>query len=454
MESFDGDTAPFEATRPTLEACLVSQYKLEPKKLSPALLCSIGVIALALFVWIGFLIHDHIKWLDLLTRLNSQEGIVVTKTEKQDGRYIVRGLRDELAVDPSILLEQAQMKPDQVSFQWTPYQALSESIVLKRVKQILNPPDTVSLSIKNGKLLAEGSAPHDWIMNAARLVQAMPGIKTFSTDKLIDSDLEKIGMFNKYVETLKREKGIVITSTENRKGEYHVSGFLDPLARNPTELLRATKIPTSKVIFHWEPYQSLDPFLIAERAKRQLNPPTTISIQVEDGCIVVTGEAPHRWIVELRRWMRTISGAPCLKEKRLVDLDVQELQTLKKEIEAENILFLTDTTNPVPSQSENIDNMAGDIRKAIDLAYQLEIPIYVKVQGHTDKIGPEERNKRLSQLRAEKVIDFLVSRGVPSHPLSTQAMAASRPITPENSEQDREKNRRVSFQVLLGQALN
>lgn len=454
MESFDGDTAPFEATRPTLEACLVSQYKLEPKKLSPALLCSIGVIALALFVWIGFLIHDHIKWLDLLTRLNSQEGIVVTKTEKQDGRYIVRGLRDELAVDPSILLEQAQMKPDQVSFQWTPYQALSESIVLKRVKQILNPPDTVSLNIKNGKLLAEGSAPHDWIMNAARLVQAMPGMKTFSTDKLIDSDLEEIGMFNKYVETLKREKGIVITSTENRKGEYHVSGFLDPLAKNPTELLRATKIPTSKVIFHWEPYQSLDPFLIAERAKRQLNPPTTISIQVEDGCIVVTGEAPHRWIVELRRWMRTISGAPCLKEKRLVDLDVQELQTLKKEIEAENILFLTDTTNPVPSQSENIDNMAGDIRKAIDLAYQLEIPIYVKVQGHTDKIGPEERNKRLSQLRAEKVIDFLVSRGVPSHPLSTQAMAASRPITPENSEQDREKNRRVSFQVLLGQALN
>lgn len=454
LESFDGDTASVEAARPTLEGCLLSQYKLDRNKFSPALLCSVGVISLALLVWIGFLIHDHIRWKDLLTKLNTQDGIVVTKAEKENGKYVIRGLRDELAADPSILLDQAQIKPDQVSFQWTPYQALSEQFVLKRAGQILRPPDTVSLKLNKGVLVAEGTASHDWVMDASRLVRAMPGVEKLDTNKLIQSDLEEINAFNNYVESLKREKGIVVTSAENRKGEYHVSGFLDSLAANPTEILNATKIPTSKVKFHWEYYQSLDPLLIAERAKKVLNPPGTASLHLDDGCIVVSGSASHQWILESRRRAPLITGASCLREKNLVDLDVQELQTLKKEIEAENILFLTDTPNPVPNQSEIIDSMAGDIHKAIDLANHLEIPIYVKVQGHTDKIGSEERNKRLSQLRAEKVIDFLVSRGVPSHPLSTQAMGASRPIAQENSEQDREKNRRVSFQILLRQALN
>lgn len=451
LESFDGDTAPFEAARPALESCLLSQYKLERNKFSPALLCSVGVISLALLVWIGFLIHDHLRWKDLLTKLNTQDGIVVTKAEKENGKYVIRGLRDELAVDPSSLLDQAQIKPDQVSFQWTPYQALSEQFVLKRAGQILRPPDTVSLRLNKGILVAEGTASHGWVMDASRLVRAMPGVEKLDTNKLIESDLEEINAFNNYIESLKREKGIVVTSAENRKGEYHVSGFLDPLAKEPTEILKPTKIPTSKVIFHWEPYQSLDPFLIAERAKKVLNPPGTASLHLDDGCIIVSGTASHQWILESRRRAPLITGATCLREKDLIDLDVEALQALKREIEERNILFLADTPNPVPNQSEKIDQIADDIQRAVDLANQMGIPIHIKILGHTDKIGSEERNKRLSQMRAERVIDFLVSRGIPLRKVSAQALGASQPVAPELDEPHREMNRRVSFQVILGQ---
>ncbi|MGO8878682.1 MAG: OmpA family protein [Desulfomonilaceae bacterium] len=453
LESFDGDTTPFEEARPALEECLVSQYKQERKKLSPALLSSVGVVILALIIWIGLSIHDHLRWLDLLARLNSEKGIVITQIDKQNGRYIVRGLRDELAVDPSILLKQAQMKPDQVSFQWTPYQAMNDQFVIKRAEQILRPPDTVSLKMKKGKMVAEGSASHDWIAGAHRLARAIPGIETFNTDGLIESDLEEIKAFNDYVESLKREKGIVVTSAEKRNGEYHVSGFLDPLAANPAELLNASMIPASKVVFHWEPYQSLDPFLIAKRAKKMLDPPRTVLMRVEDGCIVVSGSASHQWIAESRRRAGLITGACCLIEKDLVDVDLEALQAVKREIEKQNILFLADTPNLVPNQSENIDQATKEIRKAVDLANRLGIPIQIKVLGHTDEIDSEGRNKRLSQLRAERVIDLLLSSGISPGQVSAHGLGASQSITPGYDEHHLKMNRRVSFQVVLGQGL-
>ena len=453
LESFDGDTTPFEEARPALEVCLVSQYKQERKKLSPALLCSVGVVTLALIIWIGLLIHNHLRWLDLLARLNSEKGIVITQIDKQNGRYIVRGLRDELAVDPSILLKQTQMKPDQVSFQWTPYQALNDQFVIKRAEQILRPPDTVSLKMKSGKMIVEGSASHDWIVDARRLARAIPGVETFDTDGLIESDLEEINAFNNYIESLRREKGIVVTLAEKRNGEYHVSGFLDALAGNPVELLRASKIPSSKVVFHWEPYQSLDPFLIAKRAKKALDPPRTVRMRIEDGCIVVSGSASHQWIVESRRRAGLITGASCLREKDLVDVDLEALQALKTKIEEQNILFLTDRPNLVPNQSEKIDQATKDIQKAVDLANQLCIPIQIKVLGHTDEIDSDGRNKRLSQLRAERVVDLLVSSGISPRQVSAHGLGASQPIEPENDERHLEMNRRVSFQVVLGQGL-
>jgi OOP family OmpA-OmpF porin len=451
LESLQGDTDQFESAKPALEVCLRSQYKQDEKKLSPVLIGVAGGIVTALIVWIAFALHDHRRWTDLLTRLNAEEGIVVTSTEKQNGTYIVRGLRDELSIDPFILLQQAKMKPDKVSFHWTPYQAMSETIALRRLRRILRPPDTVTLKLQKGVLVAKGSAPHDWVIDARRLVQAMPGIETFQTDGLVELDLDVLQAFDSYVETLKHEKGIVVTSAEKRQGEYHISGLLDPLARNPLDILSATKLANAKVIFHWEPYQSLDPFLILERAKRLLDPPNTISLQVEDSCLVVRGSAPHRWIVELHRWIRTIPGAPCLRAKDLVDLELKELLTLKRDIEAQNILFLPNTPNPIQNQIETMERVAIDIQKAMELSNQLGIPIHVTVLGHTDRTGTEERNRRLSQRRGQRVLDFLVLRGIPSHQVSVESIGSTQPLLNEDREQDRERNRRVSFQVILAQ---
>ena len=52
----------------------------------------------------------------------------------------------------------------------------------------------------------------------------------------------------------------------------------------------------------------------------------------------------------------------------------------------------------------------------------------VLVTGHTDRIGSQEYNQRLSERRANTVRDYLVSRGVPRDKIETLGMGKTQPI--------------------------
>ena len=59
------------------------------------------------------------------------------------------------------------------------------------------------------------------------------------------------------------------------------------------------------------------------------------------------------------------------------------------------------------------------------------------------KPDPEVHNQRLSQRRADAVLDYLIPRGVPASALSASGLGESRPIAPNESREGRALNRRV-----------
>jgi OOP family OmpA-OmpF porin len=69
------------------------------------------------------------------------------------------------------------------------------------------------------------------------------------------------------------------------------------------------------------------------------------------------------------------------------------------------------------------------------------------ISGHTDNIGTDAVNNRLSLARAETVKAYLVSRGVPAAKIETVGHGATRPIAPNNTAAGRQQNRRVEFQL-------
>ncbi len=72
----------------------------------------------------------------------------------------------------------------------------------------------------------------------------------------------------------------------------------------------------------------------------------------------------------------------------------------------------------------------------------------IEIQGHTDNVGNEETNLKLSQERAEEVKKYLVLKGISAGRISAKGFGSSRPIADNSDENGRSKNRRTGLKVL------
>ncbi|MGB0879680.1 MAG: OmpA family protein [Polaribacter sp.] len=71
-----------------------------------------------------------------------------------------------------------------------------------------------------------------------------------------------------------------------------------------------------------------------------------------------------------------------------------------------------------------------------------------RIEGHTDSVGKEESNRRLSQRRADAVKAYLVRKGVSEHNLEAVGYGETQPIASNMSKDGRRMNRRVEiFQI-------
>lgn len=72
----------------------------------------------------------------------------------------------------------------------------------------------------------------------------------------------------------------------------------------------------------------------------------------------------------------------------------------------------------------------------------------VEISGHTDDTGTESYNQSLSLKRAQAVVDYLNKKGLPTSRLTKTGYGSKRPLVPNDSEANREKNRRIEFKLL------
>jgi outer membrane protein OmpA-like peptidoglycan-associated protein len=73
------------------------------------------------------------------------------------------------------------------------------------------------------------------------------------------------------------------------------------------------------------------------------------------------------------------------------------------------------------------------------------------VEGHTDSVGSEGFNDQLSRDRAAAVKTYLIAQGVPAERLATMGHGESDPVAPNETDDGRQRNRRVEL-INLGTA--
>jgi OOP family OmpA-OmpF porin len=253
--------------------------------------------------------------------------------------------------------------------------------------------------------------------------------------------------FHRFVDRLNQEPGIAVTSVQKRGGKYYLKGLRDPLAADPSNWVEENGLATGSVVFQWEPYQAIQQNFVLLRSKRILNPPAGVTLDFKNGILHASGKAPHSWILETQKLAKVIPGVERFDESGLLEAEAEEMYALKKRIEERVFRFVVGTNNLVDGQEEDLEATARDLDRIGSAAGELKKDVKIEIIGHTDTTGDEMGNRQLSQSRADSLIQFFSSKGVPINIFEAVGKASEEPVRSEQSEQDREWNRSVTFRV-------
>lgn len=113
--------------------------------------------------------------------------------------------------------------------------------------------------------------------------------------------------------------------------------------------------------------------------------------------------------------------------------------TLPDVIDLEGVTFEFDSARLRPDAETILDWAADILKKYPDMV--------VEVAGHTDSLGPEAYNLKLSQQRAEAVRDYLIAKGAGAAQMTAKGYGESEPKASNDTEAGRERNRRVELRV-------
>jgi len=106
-----------------------------------------------------------------------------------------------------------------------------------------------------------------------------------------------------------------------------------------------------------------------------------------------------------------------------------------------DVLFDFNQASLKPGAREKLSKLAG-----ILLAYPG--PYHMEVEGHTDAIGSQDYNQKLSEDRAQSVSSYLLKSGIPSDRiLAVRGFGKLRPVTTNDTPEGRQMNRRVEIVI-------
>ena len=118
--------------------------------------------------------------------------------------------------------------------------------------------------------------------------------------------------------------------------------------------------------------------------------------------------------------------------------------TAEKVTYAADAFFDFDKATLKPEGRASLDQLVDNLRG-------LDVEVIVAV-GHTDWVGPDAYNQKLSERRAQAVKDYLVSKGVDAQKVYTEGKGKSQPVADNKTRDGRAKNRRVEIEVVANRA--
>ena len=447
LVKFRGDVDFFQDIDPVLEACLKTRLVKGEDRISPLTFVVLAAPLIMLMAWAFFEVRQTMHWRQYLVDIAERPGILVGETGWHKGHRYVRGLRDPLAVDPVALLADAGIVPGDVVSEWSPYQALDPALVLERARHMLDPPDTITLELRDGTLFVEGSAPWHWVDDVPAKLEHALGISRVRTDGVKRTDMEQQQSWERYLRKLSETPGILVLEKGRWNGAFYIAGMRDPLAPDPVTLLAEAGLGTTQVRSKWESFQALHPSLTLARARRTLNPPREVTMSLEDGTLKLEGSASHAWISQARLLASSLAGVAQFDTEKLTDVDFEAYKEIVPLLEGQLFYFLVNRRDLWPGQEKRFRTFMADIGRFSKIVRRLGGGYHIEIRGHTRASDDEEVDMSASEAIAERFYSRLQSQRVDMELFVKRGMGGKpAPGAAKADAQKREAH--VSFRVI------
>ena len=220
--------------------------------------------------------------------------------------------------------------------------------------------------------------------------------------------------WNKIVNQLQAESGIVVLSHHKQDSGYVVNGLLDPLAKDPMEIIAAKEDFTKTVQLQMQPYYSNETSIVNKRLHKILNPPDSVKVNFANGLLTIEGEADPAWVVSLPNKLPFIWGVDRVDMSKLQKIEdiQQKILQLIGSIEGVVIEFASNSTVLASNDLVSISNMLDDINALQVYIAQAGRTFKLGILGFADKPGSPAVNNEISEQRARVVHAELVKRGI------------------------------------------
>ncbi len=255
--------------------------------------------------------------------------------------------------------------------------------------------------------------------------------------------------WDKYVDKLREEPGLVVTDQGRQDGRFVVRGLRDPLARDPAGLLGEFKLSADDVAQRWEPYIALLPQFILGRATRVLAPPPTVSLRLAGDTLVAAGAAGEHWFQRAEQLGPALAGVGAYRSQRVPPRDLPLFAPAVQTLEDRRVYFALGRSEMDSAAEGTVALMADDIRKLDSLTRGTGLQLGLTLVGSADDLGTAETNQFLKTARANRVRDRLASLLPGGIVIATtdQVATAARPTSDEERARRRVVLTRVALQA-------
>lgn len=257
-------------------------------------------------------------------------------------------------------------------------------------------------------------------------------------------------LWESYVAQLRAEPGIVVAGARKMGDRWYLDGLRDPLASDPQQLLRVSGLDPQRVVAQWQPFQAMNPSFVLQRLHDTFAPPPSVTLAADGDAIVASGAASAAWLQKAHRVASSMPlGSPRVDLAGVRNLDDGEIGRIRAMIESRSLHFDVGEVMPDGSFDATLDEVAAGIAQIAALAANSGLTARVNVTGHTDSTGKGSTNLSVSVARAEVVRALLLKRGVDPELVKVRGAGPLEPLSSEETDDDRSRNRRVSFHVAI-----